>query len=163
MTERSPRTIKRSQSGVRIAGTGMAIPSRVLTNDDLAKMVDTNDEWITQRVGIKTRHIADESTSVRDLARDALKQALDNAAMEPGDLDMVLVATLTPEEHGMSMRWMLPSLTPSERLELMAGMRNGAPVQVFCAAMEALRDFLDARQWELLAGGLGYESQPLAA
>ena len=78
-------------------------------------------------------------------------------------IEMAIVATLTPEEHGMSMRWMLPSLTPSERLELMSGMRNGAPVQVFCGMMEALRDFLDARQWQLLAEGLGYESQPLAA
>jgi hypothetical protein len=78
-------------------------------------------------------------------------------------IEMAIVATLTPEEHGMSMRWMLPSLTPSERLELMAGMRHGAPVQVFCGMMEALRDFLDARQWQLLAEGLGYESQPLAA
>ena len=86
-----------SSIGVRLAGTGMSIPEKVLTNDDLAKIVDTNDEWITQRVGIKTRHVVDGNTTVRDLAREALLQALKNAEMEPGDLDMVLVATLTPE------------------------------------------------------------------
>lgn len=83
--------------GVRIAGTGMAVPDRVLSNDDLAEMVDTNDQWITQRVGIKTRRIVDNGTTVRDLARGALTQALDRAGMAPGELDMVLLATLTPE------------------------------------------------------------------
>lgn len=86
-----------SSIGVRIAGTGMCVPPKVLTNDDLAKMVDTNDQWITQRVGIKTRHIVEEGTTVRDLAREALLEALKNAGIQPGQLDMVLVATLTPE------------------------------------------------------------------
>lgn len=78
-------------------------------------------------------------------------------------IEMAIVASLTPEEHGMSMRWMLPFLTPPERLELMMGMRHGAPVQVFCATMEALREFLSVRQWDMLAEGLDYESQQLAA
>ncbi|MEM6392629.1 MAG: beta-ketoacyl-ACP synthase III [Planctomycetota bacterium] len=83
--------------GVRFAGTGVALPPGVLTNDDLAKRVDTSDEWITQRTGIKQRHIADEHTTARDLARQALLAALDDADLKPTDLDLVLVATITPE------------------------------------------------------------------
>lgn len=83
--------------GVRIAGVGTALPARVLTNDDLAAIVDTNDAWITQRTGIKTRHIADEKTTTRSLAVDALRTALADAKMDAKELDMVLLATMTPE------------------------------------------------------------------
>ncbi|MEE9212953.1 MAG: beta-ketoacyl-ACP synthase III [Phycisphaeraceae bacterium] len=83
--------------GVRLAGTGISVPQRVLTNDDLAKMVQTSDDWITQRTGIKERRIADEGTTVRDLARDALVQAIQNAGIEPRQIDLLLCATLTPE------------------------------------------------------------------
>ena len=84
-------------SGVRLAGVGTALPERVLTNEDLAGLVDTSDEWITQRTGIKTRYIAENGTSTRSLATDALRAALDDAGMSPGELDMVLLATITPE------------------------------------------------------------------
>ena len=86
-----------SPVGVRIAGTGIAIPPRVLTNQDLEGMVDTNDQWITQRTGIQTRHIVEGDVTTRDLAVQAMQGALVDAHMEPGALDMVLVATLTPE------------------------------------------------------------------
>jgi 3-oxoacyl-[acyl-carrier-protein] synthase-3 len=83
--------------GVRLAGVGTALPERTLTNDDLAALVDTNDQWITQRTGIKTRHIAEDGTTTCSLAVDALRAALDDAGMQPGDLDMVLLATMTAE------------------------------------------------------------------
>lgn len=79
------------------------------------------------------------------------------------ELQMQIVATLTPEEHGMSLQWMIPSMTPAERLGMVGGMKQGMPVQVFCATMEQLRAYLPARQWDQLADGLGYQSQPLAA
>jgi len=82
---------------VRLAGVGTALPERVLTNADLAALVDTTDAWITQRTGIKTRHIAENGSSTRSLAADALRAALDDAQMSPADLDMVLLATMTPE------------------------------------------------------------------
>jgi len=82
--------------GVRLAGTGMSVPGRVVTNADLAKTVDTNDQWITQRTGIKQRYIADEATTEGSLAKDALSQAIRQAGIEPGDLDMVICATMTP-------------------------------------------------------------------
>lgn len=83
--------------GVRLAGVGTALPKRTLTNDDLAALVDTNDEWITKRTGIKTRYIAEDGTTTCSLAVDALRAALDDAGMMPNDLDMVLLATMTAE------------------------------------------------------------------
>ncbi|MEM1354814.1 MAG: beta-ketoacyl-ACP synthase III [Planctomycetota bacterium] len=85
------------QPGVRIAGVGTALPQRVLTNDDLAAIVDTQDDWITQRTGIKTRHIADNGTTTRSLATEALRSALDDAGILAAELDMILLATMTPE------------------------------------------------------------------
>jgi len=84
-------------AGVRIAGTGVAIPDRQLTNDDLARFVDTNDDWISQRTGIQKRHLAPDEVSVRDLAREATNHALGDAAVDPRDLDLLILATLTPE------------------------------------------------------------------
>ena len=85
-------------AGVALRGTGMAVPARTLTNDDLAQIVETSDEWISQRTGIKTRRIVDDaSTGVRDLARQATRHALDDAGLAPTDLDLVILATLTPE------------------------------------------------------------------
>lgn len=83
--------------GVRIAGTGMAVPPRVLTNDDLAKIVDTSDDWIRPRTGIVTRHIADEETRTSDLAAMAVTQAIADAGIAPADLDLLLCATMTPD------------------------------------------------------------------
>lgn len=83
--------------GVRLAGTGMAVPPRMLTNADLTKIVDTTDEWITQRTGIKTRHIVDPGMGVRTLAVEAVGNALKNANIPASKLDMLICATTTPE------------------------------------------------------------------
>jgi 3-oxoacyl-[acyl-carrier-protein] synthase-3 len=84
-------------AGVRLAGTGLSVPQRVLTNVDLSRFVDTSDEWITQRTGIKQRYVLEENQSMRQLACAAVKQAMDNAAISPGDLDLLICATMTPE------------------------------------------------------------------
>lgn len=97
MTRRGKSPRNNQPNGVAIVGTGVALPEKTLTNDDLAKMVDTNDDWITQRTGIHTRRIVEDGTSVRDLARDALSAALGDAGMQGSELDMVIVATITPE------------------------------------------------------------------
>jgi len=83
--------------GVRIAGTGVAIPPRVLTNAELEKIVETNDDWITQRTGIKERHIAPEGKQTWELATEALQNALDDAGVNAADLDLILCATITPD------------------------------------------------------------------
>jgi 3-oxoacyl-[acyl-carrier-protein] synthase-3 len=83
--------------GAIITGTGSALPEKRLTNDDLSKMVETNDEWIVQRTGIRERRIAGEGESTASLATLAARRALDAAGLEPADLDLVIVATITPE------------------------------------------------------------------
>lgn len=84
-------------AGVAVVGTGIALPDKVLTNEDLAKLVDTNDQWITQRTGINTRRVVDGDTTVTDLATGALRAALDQAKLDARELDLVIVATITPE------------------------------------------------------------------
>jgi 3-oxoacyl-[acyl-carrier-protein] synthase-3 len=83
--------------GAIIAGTGSFVPEKRLTNDDLSRMVDTNDEWITQRTGIKERRIAGPGESTATLATHAARRALDAAGLEPKDIDLVLCGTITPE------------------------------------------------------------------
>jgi 3-oxoacyl-[acyl-carrier-protein] synthase-3 len=82
-------------NGSRIAAIGHYQPARVLTNEDLAGMVDTSDEWIRSRVGIRTRHIAGPDEPVDELAAHAAAKALAGAGLTPGDIDLVLVATST--------------------------------------------------------------------
>ncbi|HLT58775.1 MAG: ketoacyl-ACP synthase III [Limnochordales bacterium] len=78
-----------------ILGVGFAVPERRLTNADLEKMVDTSDEWITTRTGIKERRIADDDTAASDLAVAAAQRALQQAQVDPADIDLVIVATVT--------------------------------------------------------------------
>ena len=80
-----------------VTGWGMAAPDRVLTNDDLTKMVDTSDEWILSRTGISERRIAEPGESTATLAIDAALQALESTDINAKDLDLIIVATSTPE------------------------------------------------------------------
>ena len=80
-----------------ITGHGSFAPSKKLTNDDLAKMVNTSDEWITTRTGIKVRHITTENETTAFLATEASKRALAEANLDAGELEMIIVATITPE------------------------------------------------------------------
>ena len=81
----------------RIAGTGSYLPERVLTNDDLAKRVDTSDEWIQARTGIRERHVAAEGETTSDLALQASLRALEAAGVAPNELDLIVVGTTTPD------------------------------------------------------------------
>jgi 3-oxoacyl-[acyl-carrier-protein] synthase-3 len=83
----------------RIAGVGSYLPPRVVTNDDLAAMMDTSDEWIRQRSGIVTRHWVEGETSTSDLALEASREALEMAGLEPGDLEMIVFATISPDHE----------------------------------------------------------------
>lgn len=80
-----------------ITGWGMAVPEKVLTNDDLARIVDTNDGWIQSRTGIRERHIAQEGQTTASLAWEASRQALNRARLNPADVELIIVATSTPE------------------------------------------------------------------
>jgi 3-oxoacyl-[acyl-carrier-protein] synthase-3 len=82
-----------------ILGTGSATPERVLANDELERMVDTSDEWITQRTGIKERRVVAEGESTSDLAIAAARRALEAAQIDADELDMIIMATVSPDNH----------------------------------------------------------------
>src|SRR6266700_8236730 len=100
--KRQPRSSLRPHSGkarrtVSIIGTGSYLPDKRLTNADLSRMVDTSDEWITTRTGIKERRIAAKDELTSDMATKAALQALEQAKVKPEDVDLILLATATPD------------------------------------------------------------------
>ena len=111
----------------RIAGTGSYLPDKVLTNADLERMVDTTDEWIVTRTGIRERRIAAEGQMASDLALEASRRALDAAGVSASDVDLVIVATTTPD-------MVFPSTACILQSKL--GIAGGAPafdVQAVCS------------------------------
>jgi 3-oxoacyl-(acyl-carrier-protein) synthase III len=81
----------------RIAGTGSYLPEKVVTNDDLAKVVDTSDEWIRTRTGIRERRVAAEGQATSDMAYEAALKAIEAAGMEASEIDLIVVGTTTPD------------------------------------------------------------------
>jgi 3-oxoacyl-[acyl-carrier-protein] synthase III len=81
-----------------IAGAGSALPKRAVTNEELSRTVDTTDEWIVERTGIRNRYIAGEGETTASLATEAARNALVHAGLEPGDIDLIIVATATPDQ-----------------------------------------------------------------
>ncbi|KAK4415303.1 3-oxoacyl-[acyl-carrier-protein] synthase 3 A, chloroplastic [Sesamum alatum] len=90
-----PRLVSR---GCKLVGCGSAVPSLQISNDDLSKIVDTSDEWISVRTGIRNRRILSGKDSLTDLAAEAAKKALQMAEVDPDDVDLVLLCTSTPED-----------------------------------------------------------------
>ncbi|MEL7485891.1 MAG: beta-ketoacyl-ACP synthase III [Pseudomonadota bacterium] len=80
-----------------VAGCGGYLPDNVVTNDDLAKRIDTSDDWIRERSGIRERRVADDDQHTSDLAVNAAQAALDDAGLNAGDIDLIIVATTTPD------------------------------------------------------------------
>ncbi len=81
----------------KIIGTGFYVPDKILTNEDLAKMVDTSDEWIVSRTGMKERHILAPDQATSDMVIQAARRALKSAHLEPKDLDLIIVTTISPD------------------------------------------------------------------
>lgn len=111
----------------RILGTGSYLPARILTNTDLEKLIDTNDQWIVDRTGIRERHIAAEGEFTSDLAVQAARTALDAAGLAADEIDLLLVATTTPD-------LVFPSTACIVQSKL--GMTNGKPafdLQAVCS------------------------------
>lgn len=109
----------------RICGTGSVLPEKVVTNDDLSKIMDTSDEWISSRTGIRARHLAVEE-SLTELAAGAAKQALDEADIKPEELDMILAATLSADK-------LLPSLACELQRELGAAQAVAFDINAACS------------------------------
>jgi 3-oxoacyl-[acyl-carrier-protein] synthase-3 len=82
---------------IGITGLGTHVPERILTNAELARLVDTSDEWIIERTGIRERRIAKKEEALTDIARPAARAALEDAGVEPGEIDLVVCATVTPD------------------------------------------------------------------
>ncbi len=98
--KRLPRSSPRSariQRTVSIIGTGSYVPEKILTNEDLSKIVDTSDEWITTRTGIKERRVAAPDEQTSDMAAKAALKAMEQAGISAADIDLILVATATPD------------------------------------------------------------------
>lgn len=102
----------------KIIGCGHYLPAKVLTNDDLSKMVDTNDEWISTRTGIRSRHIVSEGELTSDIALKALEMAINNAKITKDDIDIIVVATLTPDNT---------TPTVAARIAGKLGVKSGTP------------------------------------
>lgn len=128
-----------------ILGCGSYLPDTVLTNDDLANIVDTSDEWIYERTGIRERHIAGEGELTSDLGTAAALQALERAQVDPGDIDLIILATSTPDNT-------FPATAVTIQANL--GIHHGAAfdVQAVCSgfiyALATADNFLKAGQFK---------------
>ncbi len=109
-----------------VLGVGSYLPAKTLTNDDLARMVDTSDDWIFQRTGIKERHIAAPGETTSMLGEKAARAALENAGLTPDDIDLIIVGTSTPD-------WTFPST--ASQIQAALGMTHGVAfdLQAVCS------------------------------
>ncbi len=127
-----------------IRGVGAHLPKRIMTNDDISKLVDTTDEWIRERTGIRQRHIAGDDELTSDLGAAAAKQALVRAGIDPVDIDLIVCATATPDRT-------FPAT--AVRIQQMLGVTKGAAfdVQAVCSgfvfAMTIADNFLKTGQF----------------
>lgn len=130
---------------IQLLGTGSYTPEKILTNQDLEKIVDTNDEWITTRTGIRERHIASDDQATSDLALIAAQRALESAGIEASELDLILVATCTPDMA-------FPSTSTLVQHRLGAtnafAMDLGAACSGFIFALETARNFLQGGKYK---------------
>jgi 3-oxoacyl-[acyl-carrier-protein] synthase-3 len=130
-----------------IVGTGSYLPERILTNADLEKMVDTTDEWIVTRTGIRTRHIARDDETTSDMAAAAANRALEAAGVAPDAVDLILVATVTPD-------MLFPNTASLVQEKIGARRAYGFDIEAACSgfiyAMAAARNYIAAGEAETI-------------
>lgn len=124
-----------------ILGIGKYVPERVLTNFDLEEMMDTSDEWIRTRTGIKERRIADDKTDTSDMAFGAAEKAIENAGLKAADIDMILVATVTPDQPFPSVACMLQNRLGTRTIP---AMDISAACSGFIYGMVTAKQFIDS-------------------
>ena len=120
-----------------ITGTGSYLPEKIVTNDDLAKVMDTDDEWIRQRTGIEQRHVAADGETTSDLASHAGREALMSAGVSAADIDAIIIATTTPDDT-------FPATAASVQAKLEAHHAFAFDVQAVCAGFVYGLDVGDA-------------------
>jgi 3-oxoacyl-[acyl-carrier-protein] synthase-3 len=109
-----------------IRGTGGYLPEKVLTNDDLSEMLDTSDEWIRERTGIRKRHVAADGELTSDIATAAARQAIEAAGMDASDIDLIVLATTTPDQT-------FPATATAVQAKLGLGSSAAFDVQAVCS------------------------------
>jgi len=125
-----------------ILGIGHYVPEEVVTNKDLEKTLDTNDEWITTRTGIKERRIANKEMDTSDLATKAALAAIENAGIKVEDIDLILVATTTPDHHGFPS---VACLVQNKiKAKTVAAMDVGAACSGFVYALVMAKQFIES-------------------
>ena len=139
-------------SSILMTSVGSYLPDRIVTNDELAKTVDTSDEWIRQRTGIAQRHIVADGEKTSDLARNAAKAALDRVGLSGSDIDLIIVATSTPDDT-------FPSTATKIQHQLGASNAIAFDVQAVCAGFVYALDVADA----MLSAGRGRRALVIGA
>src|SRR5438128_2801408 len=128
-----------------ISGVGAYVPARILTNADLEKMVDTTDEWITTRTGIKERHIAAENEFTSDLGAEAAKRAMAMAGVTAEQIDLIIVATITPDMPFPSTACLIQHKLGAKRA---AAFDLEAACSGFIYALEIAQQFIMSRTYD---------------
>ena len=141
-----------SDAATLMISVGSYLPERVVTNEELASFVDTSDEWIRQRTGIAQRHIVAEGEKTSDLACNAAQQALDRAGLDAGDIDLIIIATSTPDDT-------FPSTATKVQHQLGAHGAVAFDVQAVCAGFVYALDVADA----MLTAGRGRRALVIGA
>jgi len=131
--------------GTGIIGIGRELPEKILTNFDLEKMVETNDEWIRTRTGIEERRIADDNTNTSDIALAAAKKAIENAGITPEEIDMIIVATVTPDKSFPSVACMIQEKLGATKA---AAMDLSAACAGFMYGMVTAKQFIDTNVYK---------------
>ena len=132
---------------ISITGLGSCVPDRVLTNDDLSTMMDTNDEWIRERTGIRERRIAEPEQALSDLCLPAAREALADAGLEGSEIDLIIVATVTPDMA-------FPSTAAILADQLGAGSAAAYDLSAGCTGFM----YAVAQGYGMLAGGLAHKA-----
>ena len=130
---------------VGILGVGHYTPENIMTNEDLEKLVDTNDEWIRTRTGIEERRIAGDDIDSSDMAFEAAKRAMEDAATKPEDIDLILVATVTPDTPFPSVACMLQDKLGASRA---AAMDVSAACSGFMYALITAKQFIETKAYK---------------
>ena len=155
-------------TGMKIVGTGSFLPGAPVTNEALARVMDTNDEWIRQRTGIASRHFAENGQGAADMAVVASQRALEAAGLEPKDLDYILFNTMTPDHlfpgSGAVLGRLLGTTCPALDLRTQCAaflfslqmtsalIQSGGAKRILVVGAEAHAGFMPWRDWDILRG-----------